>query len=45
MTQYALKTPLGQFNVSETEDAPRKKKKNPYIAIAPEKLLIPARGN
>lgn len=40
VTQYSLKTPLGQFSVAETDDAPRSFDRKPFIAIAPEKLIV-----
>jgi putative spermidine/putrescine transport system ATP-binding protein len=45
VTQYSLITPLGRFSVSETEDAPQTFSRKPYIAVAPEKLIVPSRGD
>jgi putative spermidine/putrescine transport system ATP-binding protein len=45
VTQYSLITPLGRFSVSETEDAPQTFSRKPYIAVAPEKLIVTSHGN
>jgi ABC-type Fe3+/spermidine/putrescine transport system ATPase subunit len=45
VTQYSLITPLGRFSVSETEDTPQTFSRKPYIAVAPEKLIVPSHGD